>query len=111
MTGTITPTATERRIMAEINAWAAQIGAEEGKPAFTAAILKDDREVVRGRNTVGQDQDATRHAEVVAIGKAGAKNAGLMAASILALSDTDLADRLRDWRAAQTDSIGHDPKG
>lgn len=47
----------------------------------------------------------------LAIGKAGAKNAGLMAASILALSDADLSTRLQDWRAAQTESIGHDPKG
>lgn len=47
----------------------------------------------------------------LAIGKAGAKNAGLMAASILALSDPALAERLRIWRAAQTESIGHDPKG
>ena len=47
----------------------------------------------------------------LAIGKSGAKNAGLMAASILALSDPELAERLRTWRAAQTDSIGHDPKG
>lgn len=46
----------------------------------------------------------------LAIGKAGAKNAGLMAASILALSDEGLAERLRAWRAAQTDSIGDDPK-
>lgn len=46
----------------------------------------------------------------LAIGKAGAKNAGLMAASILALSDEGLAERLGAWRAAQTDSIGHDPK-
>ncbi|MEW9918426.1 nucleoside deaminase [Marimonas sp. MJW-29] len=76
MTGTVTPTETERRIIAEINAWAVEIGASEGKPAFTAAILRDDREIVRGRNTVGQDQDATRHAEVVAIGKAGAALGG-----------------------------------
>jgi len=47
----------------------------------------------------------------LAIGKAGAKNAGLMAASVLALSDTDLAERLRSWRAAQTESVAHDPKG
>lgn len=47
----------------------------------------------------------------LAIGKAGAKNAGLMAASILALSDTDLAERLRGWRATQTASVGFDPKG
>lgn len=47
----------------------------------------------------------------LAIGKAGAKNAGLMAAAILALSDTDLAVRLDDWRAAQTAAVGTDPKG
>ena len=47
----------------------------------------------------------------LAIGKAGAKNAGLMAASILALSDPDLAERLRAWRAAQTSSVALDPKG
>lgn len=72
MTGTIEPTPFERAVMAEINAWAVRIGEDEGKPAFTAAILKDGEEIVRGRNTVGQDEDATRHAEVVAIGKAGA---------------------------------------
>ncbi len=47
----------------------------------------------------------------LAIGKSGAKNAGLLAASILALSDAKLAKRLKDWRAAQTASIGLDPKG
>ncbi len=47
----------------------------------------------------------------LAIGKSGAKNAGLMAASILALTDTDLAKRLDDWRAAQTAAIGTDPRG
>ena len=47
----------------------------------------------------------------LAIGKSGAKNAGLLAASILALSDAELAERLRSWRAAQTESIGNDPTG
>lgn len=47
----------------------------------------------------------------LAIGKSGAKNAGLMAASILALSDAALAGRLRDWRDAQTASIAHNPEG
>lgn len=41
----------------------------------------------------------------LAIGKAGAKNAGLMAASILALQDKTLAGRLEKWRQAQTDSV------
>ena len=41
----------------------------------------------------------------LAIGQAGATNAGLLAASILALSDPALAIRLAAWRAAQTASI------
>lgn len=45
----------------------------------------------------------------LAIGKAGAKNAALLAVSILALGDPSLADRLRAWRAAQTDSVASDP--
>jgi 5-(carboxyamino)imidazole ribonucleotide mutase len=45
----------------------------------------------------------------LAIGKAGAINAGLMAAAILALNDADLAARLADWRSAQTDSVAHEP--
>ncbi|MEN0654215.1 MULTISPECIES: 5-(carboxyamino)imidazole ribonucleotide mutase [Hyphobacterium] len=43
----------------------------------------------------------------LAIGKAGAKNAGLLAASIIALGDAGLAQRLADWRQAQTDSVPH----
>ena len=39
----------------------------------------------------------------------GAANAGLMAASILALQDADLAMRLDDWRAALTASIPETP--
>ena len=46
----------------------------------------------------------------LAIGSAGAKNAGLLAAAILALHDKGLATRLDDWRAAQTDSVGTDPR-
>lgn len=45
----------------------------------------------------------------LAIGKAGATNAGLMAASILALSDDALAARLADWRQAQTDGVATYP--
>ena len=47
----------------------------------------------------------------LAIGKAGAKNAGLMAAAILALSDDKIANDLDAWRAAQTKSVAYDPKG
>jgi 5-(carboxyamino)imidazole ribonucleotide mutase len=44
-----------------------------------------------------------------AIGEAGAKNAGLHAASILALSDSTLAKRLETWRKNQTDSVAEHP--
>jgi 5-(carboxyamino)imidazole ribonucleotide mutase len=46
----------------------------------------------------------------LAIGKAGAINAGLLAASILALSDDDLAGRLDAWRATQTASVDEAPE-
>ncbi|QDZ08428.1 5-(carboxyamino)imidazole ribonucleotide mutase [Sphingomonas panacisoli] len=46
----------------------------------------------------------------LAIGKPGAINAGLLAAAILATSDAALADRLKAWRAAQTDSVAIDPE-
>ena len=45
----------------------------------------------------------------MAIGAAGAKNAGLMAAGILALHDDALARRLDDWRAALSASIPEVP--
>ena len=44
-----------------------------------------------------------------AIGEAGAKNAGLHAAAILALFDDALAGRLGDWRRRQTDTVGETP--
>ena len=47
----------------------------------------------------------------LAIGKAGAKNAALLAVAILATTDDVLAERLNAWRAAQTDSVGTDPRG
>jgi 5-(carboxyamino)imidazole ribonucleotide mutase len=46
----------------------------------------------------------------LAIGKAGAINAALLAASILALHDEALAGRLRDWRRRQTESVAEDPE-
>ena len=46
----------------------------------------------------------------MAIGAAGAANAGLMAAGILAISDAALAGRLDAWRAALSASIPEEPK-
>jgi 5-(carboxyamino)imidazole ribonucleotide mutase len=45
----------------------------------------------------------------LAIGRAGAVNAGLLAASILALNDAALAERLIAWRTAQTESVPESP--
>ena len=44
-----------------------------------------------------------------AIGEAGAKNAGLFAAALLANGDSDLRDRLERWRARQTRSVPVSP--
>lgn len=46
----------------------------------------------------------------LAIGKAGAINAGLLAAAILATSDAALSERLKAWRARQTESVATDPE-
>ena len=46
----------------------------------------------------------------LAIGKAGAINAGLLAAAILANEDSALAERLRAWREAQTGSVAEAPQ-
>lgn len=46
----------------------------------------------------------------LAIGKAGAKNAGLLAAGIIALQDPALSKRLKAWRTKQTRSVGKNPR-
>ena len=47
----------------------------------------------------------------LAIGKAGAINAALLAASVLALNDAPLAMRLAAWRKQQTDAVKERPEG
>ncbi|MDF2094586.1 5-(carboxyamino)imidazole ribonucleotide mutase [Aquibaculum arenosum] len=46
----------------------------------------------------------------LAIGRAGAKNAGLLAASVLALHDEALAKRLDAYRAAQSEAVAEEPR-
>ncbi len=45
----------------------------------------------------------------LAIGRAGAINAALLAAAVLALHDEDVAERLAAWRAAQTLAVAERP--
>ena len=46
----------------------------------------------------------------LAIGEAGARNAGLLAASILSLSDSALEGRLEQWRRAQSEAVAEAPR-
>jgi len=46
----------------------------------------------------------------LAIGKAGAINAALLAAAMLAGQDEALAERLAEWRAKQTDAVPESPE-
>jgi 5-(carboxyamino)imidazole ribonucleotide mutase len=46
----------------------------------------------------------------LAIGKAGAVNAALLAAAVLATHDPEQARRLADWRAAQTEAVAEKPE-
>lgn len=45
----------------------------------------------------------------LAIGKAGAKNAGLIAAAVIGLGNPRVAGALAAWRAAQTDAVDEEP--
>ncbi len=45
----------------------------------------------------------------LAIGKAGAINAALLAAAVLALGDEEIADRLDEWRARQSAAVAEYP--
>ena len=47
----------------------------------------------------------------LAIGEAGATNAGLLAAAILAGTDAALRDRLKDWRQSRSDAVAERPEG
>mgnify|MGYP006261461941 FL=1 len=46
----------------------------------------------------------------LAIGQAGAKNAALLALQILAVSDSQLATKIEEWRAKQTASVAETPE-
>jgi 5-(carboxyamino)imidazole ribonucleotide mutase len=47
----------------------------------------------------------------LAIGKAGAINAALLAASVLALSDAALGERLATWRRQKSEAVAERPEG
>ncbi|MFO7853811.1 MAG: 5-(carboxyamino)imidazole ribonucleotide mutase [Paracoccaceae bacterium] len=47
----------------------------------------------------------------LAVGEAGAANAALLAAAMIATTEPSLAERLDAWRTAQSEAVGEDPEG
>ena len=68
--GTVQATDAERELLRELCLWARDLGAEKGKPQFTAAVLRGVEVLSRCRNEARETNDPTRHAELVAIGEA-----------------------------------------
>lgn len=63
-------TATEEAAMRKVADHALELHAEGREIVFTAAIVKDGEIVVQARNEVGETNDVSRHAEVVAMARA-----------------------------------------
>ena len=82
-------------------------GAETDAAAKRIALSIANSPLVK---TAIAGEDANWGRVVMAIGKAGATNAGLLAASVLALSDKALAKRLEAWREKQTAGVAITPK-
>ena len=87
-------------------------------PGMTAAftLLPVFGVPVESRSLKGQDSllsivqmPAGIPVGTLAIGEAGAVNAALLAAAVLALSDSALAERLEAWRAARTAAVADRP--
>ena len=57
------------------------------------------------------DSALSLSASTLAIGKAGAINAALLAASVLALADVNVANRLAAWRKKHTEGVAERPEG
>jgi len=74
-----------------------------GVPVPTKALLGQDSLLSIVQMPAGVPVGA------LAIGEAGAVNAALLAASVLALSDEALASRLEAWRAARTAEVAERP--
>ncbi len=79
-TGTLVPTEAELAALAEVNARARALAGDGPHAGIAAAIVKDGAILCYGENGVHLAHDPTRHAEIVALGRAGA-----------ALRSTDLA--------------------
>jgi 5-(carboxyamino)imidazole ribonucleotide mutase len=88
-------------------------------PGMTAALtslpvlgVPVESKALSGRDSLYSIVQMPRGVPVgtLAIGHAGAINAALLAASILALSDAALATRLEAWRKRQTDAVAERPE-
>jgi len=66
----MTPTAFELSTLAEVNRRALELAGSGAKAGICAAIVREDRVLAFGENEVFAKSDPTRHAEIVAIGRA-----------------------------------------
>jgi 5-(carboxyamino)imidazole ribonucleotide mutase len=79
-------------------------------PVFGVPVESKARSGLDSLYSIGQ-MPAGIPVGTLAIGKAGAINAALLAASVLALNDPALAARLAAYRKQQTDSVAERPEG
>jgi tRNA(adenine34) deaminase len=70
--GTLQPTDAELDVLAEVNRRANALAGDGAHAGIVAAIVKEGIVLCYGENEVNMAHDATRHAEIVAIGRAGA---------------------------------------
>ncbi len=70
--GLLVPTRAELNALAEVNRRANALAGDGPHAGIVAAIVKGDAVLCFGENEVNLAHDATRHAEIVAIGRAGA---------------------------------------
>lgn len=77
-------------------------------PVFGVPIKSDAMSGIDSLHSIVQ-MPAGIPVGTLAIGRAGAVNAALMAASILALSDDELSVRLDQWRTDQTNAVKDSP--
>ena len=86
-------------------------GMMASKTALPVIGVPVETKTLKGVDSLYSIVQMPRGYPVATMAIGGAANAGLMAAQILALSDTELAQRLADWRAALTASIPEEPVG
>ena len=90
-----------------------RLGSERPKPLLPVCGVPVESQALSGLDSLFSIVQMPPGVPVgtLAIGKPGAINAALLAASVLALNDPVLSGKLADWRKAQTEAVGERPEG